>query len=221
MKKLFVFGLLISCFISSYCQNLDLVVTAKGDSIACKIDSITEAYVYIQIMASENDNWFQKTIDKADVHHYTYNCIFPPVFKIEKGTSRITGYVKPVKLNNYSIKKGLDKASPEQLNFYLKKANRTRTSGAILFVCGTASAIAGFHLLTEKDLGNDAYAAMLLAGTPIALTGITFYAIGESRYTNIKAIKKSKDLTLEIVPYHDKNYMTQNNYSGLSIRLLF
>ena len=213
--------MLISFFISSNCQNLDLVVTTEGDSIACKIDSITESSLYIQIMAFENDKWFQKTLDKADVKVYLYKCIFPPVYRIEKGTSKITGVIKQVKLNNYSRKKGLDNASQEQLNLYLKKAERTKITGAILFVCGGVSFIAGSTLLKEKDLGNDFYAAMFLAGIPMALAGIPTYIIGESRVTNIKAIKKSKAIAFEIVPYYDNISLTRNNHSGLIVRLTF
>ncbi len=48
-----------------FAQDLDLIVTTKGDSIVCRIDSITETNIYFE-MKSQN-KWAHTQIGLTDV----------------------------------------------------------------------------------------------------------------------------------------------------------
>ena len=79
------FFLFIGAF--SYSQDYDLIVTAKGDSIACHIDSITDTHIYFE-MKSQN-SWAQTHIGLTDVSVYKHDAIFKKEFVFKTGTSII------------------------------------------------------------------------------------------------------------------------------------
>ena len=66
MKQMLIPMLLFLMHFSSYSQKLDLIVTARGDSVACKIDSITESQIFFQMKIV---NWFTK------FHYQRFNMI--------------------------------------------------------------------------------------------------------------------------------------------------
>ncbi len=78
------FLLLVTCGLS---QDNDLIVTTKGDSIACRIDSITKTHIYFE-MKSQN-NWAQTHIGLTDVSEYKRNAIDKKQFEFKAGTSII------------------------------------------------------------------------------------------------------------------------------------
>jgi hypothetical protein len=78
------FLLLVTCGLS---QDYDLIVSTKGDSIACRIDSISETHIYFE-MKSQN-NWAQTHIGKTDVSEYQRNAISRKLFVFKPGTSII------------------------------------------------------------------------------------------------------------------------------------
>ena len=65
--------LLLFLVASSYAQDLDLIVTAKGDSIACRIDSISDTHIYFE-MKSQN-KWALTHITHTEVTEYKRNAI--------------------------------------------------------------------------------------------------------------------------------------------------
>jgi hypothetical protein len=71
----------------TYSQDYDLLVSTKGDSIACHIDSITDTHIYFE-MKSQN-NWAQTYIGLADVREYKRDAIFRKDFVFKTGTSII------------------------------------------------------------------------------------------------------------------------------------
>jgi len=72
---------------SGLSQDLDLIVTAKGDSIACRIDSIGETYIYFE-MKSQN-HWTQTHFGLTDVSEYKRNAIDEKQYIYKSGTSII------------------------------------------------------------------------------------------------------------------------------------
>ena len=68
-------------------QDHDLIVTTKGDSIACRIDSITETHIYFE-MKSQN-HWSQTHIDLTDVSEHKRNAIDKKQFVFKSGSSII------------------------------------------------------------------------------------------------------------------------------------
>ena len=78
---------------SGYAQDYDLIVTAKGDSIACHIDTITETHIYFE-MKSQN-NWAKTHMGLTDVSEYKRNAIHKKQFVFKAGSSIIES-PKPV-----------------------------------------------------------------------------------------------------------------------------
>ena len=72
---------------SGLSQDLDLIVTAKGDSIACRIDSIGETYIYFE-MKSQN-HWTPTHFGLTDVSEYKRNAIDEKQYIYKSGTSII------------------------------------------------------------------------------------------------------------------------------------
>jgi len=72
-------------------QNYDLVVTNKGDSIACYIDSITDSHIYFEIKL--RDNWVHTHIARAEISQYKYNEFDGKVLIFKKGSS----YIKEIR----------------------------------------------------------------------------------------------------------------------------
>jgi len=78
------FLLLVTC---GFAQDYDLIVTTKGDSIACHFDSITETHIYFE-MKSQN-KWAHTHIDMKDVSEYKRIAINRRLFVFKPGTSII------------------------------------------------------------------------------------------------------------------------------------
>jgi len=79
-----VFLIVATC---SYAQNLDLIVTLKGDSIACHIDSISETRIYFEMKSQSI--WKNTHIELAKVSQYEKNVIKKGQYLYESGTSII------------------------------------------------------------------------------------------------------------------------------------
>lgn len=71
MKKLIITLILLSFQQVLFSQNLDLIVTTKGDSIACKIDKLSEKYIYYMIKI--DDKWFPSQLEKDLIADYWIN----------------------------------------------------------------------------------------------------------------------------------------------------
>jgi len=70
-----------------FAQDLDLIVTTKGDSIVCRIDSITETHIYFE-MKSQN-KWAHTQIGLTDVSEYKRSAIEKKKYVFKAGTSII------------------------------------------------------------------------------------------------------------------------------------
>ncbi len=118
MKILLTLVIVLFIQISTYSQNLDLVVTSSGDSIACKIDSVAKSVIYFQIRGYGR-KWVQTANALELTNEFKYDCIVEYEYNYKPNSSIITGNAKknfkylklkyPVK--DYSYQK-TDKYSP-------------------------------------------------------------------------------------------------------------
>lgn len=224
MKKILISGLLIAIFLNSFSQNLDLVVTAKGDSIACKIDSITESAIYLQVKTSGNVNWIQTIYVKEDVHLFKYGNIDPSRYSFEEGTSKIIGPVQPVYPKKFPDKMILKNATNEDLDFYLAKARKTKKKGTVMSIVGPVTAIAGGLLAATSFIDESGFVfgtLLFLGGTGTTVVGIPILITGSSRVKNISKIKESKGITMELAPGGYYNFQANSYQPGLSLRIRY
>ena len=76
--------LLVTC---GYSQDYDLIVTAKGDSIACRIDSINDTHIYYEMKS--HGTWIHTHISKSDASEYKRNSIDKKQYVFKESTSII------------------------------------------------------------------------------------------------------------------------------------
>ncbi|MEN8202938.1 MAG: hypothetical protein ABFS28_10105 [Bacteroidota bacterium] len=89
-------------FACAYGQNLDLIVTTKGDSIACRIDSVSETHIYIE-MRSQGAR-IHTHLNKKDVSEYKREVIDRKAYLFEAGTSIIKSS-KPAAASLYQVQR--------------------------------------------------------------------------------------------------------------------
>jgi len=70
-----------------FAQDYDLIVTTKGDSIACRIDSITDTHIYFE-MKSQN-KWTHTHLGLTGVSEYKRNSISKKQYVFKESTSII------------------------------------------------------------------------------------------------------------------------------------
>jgi hypothetical protein len=101
MKHQFLSSVLTAFFLilapRVFSQDLDLIVTVKGDSIACRIDSISETHLYYEMII--RNNWAQTQIGLTDVSEYKRSAIDKKQYVFKAGTSIIASQkvIKPIK----------------------------------------------------------------------------------------------------------------------------
>jgi len=87
MKKLILIIIISFLYFSGFSQKYDLIVTKKGDSIACHIEKVTPTVIYYE-MKSYN-KWIYTMINPDDVLEFKYDCIDKNDFKFKGRTSYI------------------------------------------------------------------------------------------------------------------------------------
>ena len=70
-----------------FAQDYDLIVTTKGDSIVCRIDSISDTHVYFEM--KNLNKWAQTHIEKEKVSKYERNSIDKKQYVFKESTSII------------------------------------------------------------------------------------------------------------------------------------
>lgn len=94
MKTTFSLLFFLGILFNAYSQDYDLVVTITGDSIACRIDSTTDASIYFEM--KHNNNWIHTSINRNEVIEYKYGVIDKKMVVFKPGTSYILSLMKPV-----------------------------------------------------------------------------------------------------------------------------
>ena len=101
MKKFIISTLFLFVFSLVHSQNLDLIVTIKGDSIACRIDSISNTHVYFEMKQSKT--WVHTHVSKEQIKEYKKDMIDKNKFNFKPGTSIIESVSIKLKLSNYHV----------------------------------------------------------------------------------------------------------------------
>lgn len=87
MKNILLTSIFLLFIIHSYAQKYDLLVTAEKDSLACHIDSITDSYIYVEML--HNDNWIHTMFKKENIFEYKKDYVDKKKFDFKNGTSYI------------------------------------------------------------------------------------------------------------------------------------
>ena len=75
-----------------YSQNYDLIVTTKGDSIACRIDSVTNNKIYYEMKI--RNNWIHSHMDRDQLSEYKFLAINKKTAKFKAGTSYLDSSIQ-------------------------------------------------------------------------------------------------------------------------------
>lgn len=73
--------------VSSFSQVYDLIITDKGDSLACKIDSITDATIFFK--SKLQNRWTSNYLGKEYISSYTIKAFSKKDIAIDPETSRV------------------------------------------------------------------------------------------------------------------------------------
>ena len=121
--------------------------------------------------------------------------------------------------------KSLENASQEELELYLNKAEKTKKKGAIMSITGSVALVGGIALVSSYS--NNPETAILTgvllwgAGTITTLIGIPVFITGVSQVNRIKKIKinSNSEVIIDLAPCSFRNYQTQTQQYGISIRI--
>ena len=181
MKRLILIGFLTVIHLFSSSQNLDLIVNISGDSIACKIDSITDTQIYFEVKVSKK--WIHTYYFKNLVKELQYGVINEKLHDFTLGTS----YIKSkVKIPQYSIE-NIQNASLKDLELYLVKAQKLKKTGGILSIVGPVTAITGTLLVSNMNTSSSFGLGliMFLGGIGVTVVGLPILITGSSRVKRI------------------------------------
>jgi hypothetical protein len=87
MKKYLLILVLFTVLCQVNSQDYDLIVKSDGDSIACRIDSITDTHIYFEMKSKKY--WKHTHINRADVIEFKRNVINKNTVVFRLGTSYI------------------------------------------------------------------------------------------------------------------------------------
>jgi hypothetical protein len=73
IKNLLLILVLLTILFQVFSQDYDLIVTTNGDSIACRIDSITDTHIYFEMKSKKY--WKHTHINRSDVIEFKRNVI--------------------------------------------------------------------------------------------------------------------------------------------------
>jgi hypothetical protein len=107
MKKWFLFPgislLLLQIATSSLSQDYDLIVTIKGDSIVCRIDSITETHIHYEMKSKHI--WIHTLIQVSMVSKYEQDVINRRDYLYKPGTTIIDSSIPAVPASMFHVRK--------------------------------------------------------------------------------------------------------------------
>lgn len=87
MKKLLLTPIFVLIVFNVCSQNLDLIVTQNGDSLACRIDSVTDMNIYFEMKG--NNKWINTNMTLNQVAEYKYDVIDRRKVDFKPGSSFI------------------------------------------------------------------------------------------------------------------------------------
>ena len=85
MKKYLILIIFLICIGEVYSQNYDLIITKKGDSIACHIDSINDTYIFFEMKS--NYYWKHTHLSMDKVSKFIRSELDRKKIRFKPGTS--------------------------------------------------------------------------------------------------------------------------------------
>ena len=92
MKAASIVAILFFFTVYSYSQNLDLVISTQGDTIVCKIDSITESLLYYHIVQKTGGVQYGMPLNM--LQSYSYNTISDEQYTYKNGIATFSSFDK-------------------------------------------------------------------------------------------------------------------------------
>jgi len=217
MKKASVVLLFLCIFTCIHPQKYDLIVSDKGDSIACRIDSISDAAVYLEMKSS--GRWVHTYYRKNEVIEYKYDAIDKRMVLFKPKTSIIDIVC--------------DENDPEQLRAFSHR-NIGRSvmivTGCVIIPTVIASCLI-LNDLANSELGwfnpSSLVKGFLLAIGAAELSammlGIIVNQTGIKELERIRSRKNNafNGVALDLKPSVQYNPMTQNYQPGVTLRIRF
>ena len=209
MKTTFCVLIFLCFFSNAYSQDYDLIVTTNGDSIACNIDSITDATVYFEM--KHNNNWIHTNINRDEVIEYQYGLIDKKFVVFKPGTSYI------------------DKLYAETDTELIRALKLQKTGRTLNIVGGASLGVVVVSGILGGPVGVDTWAliiigggAMIIGGTSFAI-GIPMNIIGKKRVAQINSIKNTayNGITLDLKPCAQYDLITQTYQPAVMLRISF
>lgn len=65
MKTVYLVLIILLLHCVAYTQNSDLIVTTDGDSIACKIEQVTDSVIYFRMIT--NNKWVKSNYNTRQI----------------------------------------------------------------------------------------------------------------------------------------------------------
>jgi hypothetical protein len=96
-------SLFLIVFSCCYAQDLDLIVTAKGDSIACRIDSINDTHIYYEMKF--RNAWIHTHIDLKRVSQYDKEAVEKGQYLYKPGTTIIDSSIPAIPASLHHVRK--------------------------------------------------------------------------------------------------------------------
>lgn len=240
MKKCIAFILFVIFGYSAYSQNLDLIVNMQGDSIVCKIDSITDSYIFFNLITKSGSS--HQGLSLNLVKSYGYNSVTKEQYTFENGIVTLKtvdeGSYEHLKMkyskksnNNqsklYSLEH-LQNISSEELDYYFFKAMKKKKTGMRLTIAGPITFGVGVLLWASAwSGGSEAMlgigSVFILTGGVVTLVGIPMWATGTERVKRITEFKNRipNEVYLEISPYSFQFNQAQCHQVGISVKVRF
>lgn len=236
MKKLLLFSFIIIFQFNTSAQKLDLIVSNKGDSIACKIDSVTASHIYFEMTANGGDI-VNTMFDLNNIKVYKKDIILKYQYLYKSGTSIIAGkkvnhrykdyknidlkYTYPANVaNQYDPSlAGLMAVVPGLGHVYVGEPVR-----GLVFLGGMTLSLFPMGIGFGMAWGGQAGAGLVF------LTGVagffTIYvcnfidAVKVAKVKNI--VNQNKNISFKIEPFIEKgDYQFQANNIGFSVKINF
>jgi hypothetical protein len=230
MYRNYFFGIIMLFTSIASAQNNDLIVTTKGDSIACDIVKVTDSEVIFNMIY--NSRKVQTINKKTEISDIKYDVVRKRMFKYKPGTSYIIGqnfpFINDAQYNNitkpYSLEY-LQNASNEEMQYYLYKAQRLKKTGKTVTITGVlifgTSVLIG--ILENSWSGLAIIAIGGMTGSLVSLVGLPILITGASRVKRINELERNSlsGLNINLAPAIHYNQYTQNYQSGLTLSIRF
>jgi hypothetical protein len=232
MKAIFTLVVVLFFSLYSYSQNLDFVVSTQGDSIICKIDSITDSHIYFERIGKSGG--YQQNLPLSLLKSYSYNSITKKHYSFKNGIATLKTFDKnsykylkmkyskqlysPINTDKYSLEgAGFLALIPSLGHFYTGEPLR-----GLAFIGGMGGSfvtmVAGYAMAWS---GSDLGVPLFFIGGG----GIVFFyiwniidAVQVAKVKNLAI--RNNDISLKVLPNFEFSSVTHQPMNNFGVRLL-